>query len=598
MFPEELKQHKRWMCFKIIEGKDKPEKVPYSPKTGGFASVTDPTTWVDYMDAAAAMQLGQYDSIGFVLGKEVGLTIVDFDKVVEKSGDPWPEWVMKEIEELDSYTEVSASGRGLHVLVWGLLPGPNMNRQKCHVELWDCNRMFALSGLVLEGRDVVQSRDVSKLYERVAAGRIGPQYKPSIIAERWDSQKFRDVCNDQWDQHGLDSRSAAVQSALVTLCMKYPDDAQVRTEFEKTELCHAWEERGKWSRLAEREIERAREFAGLHKTSAPAEERLELKFSKPAVRLDKSQYVMLPKDSKFDGWFRRGSIALVGGASGAGKTTLLFALLQAQSQGEEYMGHKGAGLPFLVLFADRTLEEMTDTIERMELPADFPAAPLRISWGAAAAAAILDAIEQHNVPPVVFIEGGDTLVEDASKVQCVAIFLSLLQQIAHHYGLAMILSVGSPKSSPQGGYKLARDRVFGSQVWARMAGTVATLTMSGDGTETQRELIVQHRNAKAEKVNLTFHNGRFIVDTNVEPTKAEQERQRRIRHFSDFDGNWFDVTEFMAASGLAKSRSHDFLVQMSEEGVLKRKKDGKKWQYRLKTALEAANVVSSEGIEL
>src|SRR5438270_13613575 len=104
MFPEELKQHKRWMCWKIVEGEDKPEKVPYSPKTGGFASVTDPTTWVDYMDAAAAMQLAQYDSIGFVLGKEVGLTIVDFDKVVENAGDPWPEWVMKEIEELDSYT--------------------------------------------------------------------------------------------------------------------------------------------------------------------------------------------------------------------------------------------------------------------------------------------------------------------------------------------------------------------------------------------------------------------------------------------------------------------------------------------------------------
>src|SRR5262249_14563818 len=161
-------------------------------------------------------------------------------------------------------------------------------------------------------------------------GRIGPDYKPAILAERWDSQKFRDVCADNWEQHGLDSRSAAVQSALVTLCMKYTDDDQVREEFEKTALCQAWEERGKWSRLAEREIARAREFASQHK--APVESKLELKFSKPSVKLDKGQYVMLPKDSKFDGWFRRGSVSLVGGPSGAGKTTLMFDLLQAQSE--------------------------------------------------------------------------------------------------------------------------------------------------------------------------------------------------------------------------------------------------------------------------
>lgn len=593
-FPEELKQHKRWMCWKITREGDKPTKTPFNPTTDGYASVTDPNSWTDFYTAAEAVKAGKYDSIGFVLGGDTNLAIVDFDKVVEKAGDPWPEWALKEVDELDSYTEVSASGRGLHVLVWGALPGPNMNRQKCHVELWGNNKMFALSGDVLNGLDSIQTRDLSILYSRIANGHIGPAYKPAIIAERWDSAKFRDVCNDEWDKHGMDSRSAAVQSALVTLCMKYENDEQVREEFEKTALCQSWEEKGKWSRLGDREIEKAREFAGRN-TPVPTK-KLELKFSKPAASPQKGQYVMLPKESKFDGWFRRGSISLIGGSSGAGKTTLLFDLLQAQSTGEEYLGHKGAGLPFLVLFADRTREEMQDTVERMELPQDFPAAPLRICWGSEAAAAILDAVEKAGVPPVVFVEGGDTLVQDASKVEHVSGFLSLLQEIAHHYNLALILSVGAPKTTAQGGYKLTRDRIFGSQIWPRMAGTVVSLNAEGDGTEDQRTLTIQHRNAKSEKINLVFCGGRLVVDSINRLSKEDQEEADRLAVLQEFDGDWFVRSQFQQQADLSKAQASKYLKDWHKQGVLRRRNtQGNEYQYRLKTALE---VVNSEGVEL
>lgn len=594
-FPDALKQHRRWMCWKIVPQPDgKPDKEPFNPVTGAHANVADPDTWVDYWTAAQAVEAGEYGSVGFVLGGEAGLCVVDFDNVKESTSDPWPEWVTRELDELDSYTEVSASGRGLHVLVWGALPGPNMNRQKCHVELWGSNKMFALSGNVLEGRSTIQTRDLSVLYSRIANGKIGPNYKPPIIAERWDSEKFRAVCNDEWEKHGLDSRSAAVQSALVTLCMKYANDEQVRTEFEKTALCAAWEEKGKWSRLGEREIARAREFAAQH--TPITENKLELKFSKPSVRLGKGQYVMLPKDSKFDGWFRRGSVSLVGGPSGAGKTTLMFDLLQAQSAGETYLGHEGAGLRFLVLFADRTREEMDDTLERMQLPADFPAMPLRISWGNAAAAAILDAIEKADCPPAVFIEGGDTLVEDASKIQCVSGFLSLLQEMAHHYGTAIILSVGAPKSTPQGNHKLVRVRIFGSQIWPRMAGTVASLTIPGDGTDDQRELVIQHRNAKTEKFPLVFSpQGRLVLDTVPRLDEATSKDMQRIKTIEEFNGGWFGRAEFQELSGLGKTQAHQWLEQQAEKQVLKRRKSGKGWEYRMRTPLEA---VSSEGVNL
>jgi hypothetical protein len=98
---------------------------------------------------------------------------------------------------------------------------------------------------------------------------------------------------------------------------------------------------------------------------------------------------------------------------------------------------------------------------------------------------------------VVFIEGADLLVEDPCKSQIVMPFVVGLRRIAEHYSLAIILSVGAPKSRPQDQYALKRDQVFGSQAWARMADTVLVLNITGDGTDATRDLVVLHRNAAA-----------------------------------------------------------------------------------------------------
>jgi hypothetical protein len=259
----------------------------------------------------------------------------------------------------------------------------------------------------------------------------------------------------------------------------------------------------------------------------------------------------------------------MGGSSGAGKTTLVTGLLEAQSRGEPFLGHDGAELPYLILFADRGELSNRETLERMGF-ADrgIPIAHLPVCWGDVAVQRILAAIEARDpLPAAAFVEGADTLIEDPSKPAHVAPFLSHLQHIAAHYHVALILSVGSPKQKPQEQYRLRRDRIFGSQLWARMAETVALLSAVGDDTTEKRQLDVLHRNAKAESFALEFLNGRLVEATPV----TDQQIQMQIL-------DWARSIERFTSHQLAKAfpkvsgtRRQNILSGLVQAGLLYQK---------------------------
>ena len=134
--PIELKQLPQWVCHK--------GKIPFNPVTGTPAKAGQPTTWASFEDAVNAFHGSSYDGIGFEFNNN-GIVGIDLDHVVAEDG-----LLSEEADEivtiLDSYTEYSPSGKGLHIFVKGDIPVDG--KKKGFIEMYKAKRYFTMTGNV------------------------------------------------------------------------------------------------------------------------------------------------------------------------------------------------------------------------------------------------------------------------------------------------------------------------------------------------------------------------------------------------------------------------------------------------------------------
>ena len=140
---------RQWLCWRVEEREGKPTKVPYSPITGQRASSTNPETWAGYQEALRACKEQGYGGIGFVFTPEDDLCGVDLDGCLDPETGEIEGWAQEVIGELDSYTEISPSGTGVHILVRGELP--EERNRKGRFEAYDRGRYFTVTGKHLAG---------------------------------------------------------------------------------------------------------------------------------------------------------------------------------------------------------------------------------------------------------------------------------------------------------------------------------------------------------------------------------------------------------------------------------------------------------------
>lgn len=142
--PAELKRRAQWVLWKREDRGNGPTKVPYSPR-GGRASSTDLMTWGTFEEVLAV--LDRYDGLGFVFCSGDPYTGVDLDGCRDPEAGHIEPWAVEIIEALDSYAEVSPSGKGIHIVVKGKVPTPL--KRPC-IEIYSTERYFTVTGRVLE----------------------------------------------------------------------------------------------------------------------------------------------------------------------------------------------------------------------------------------------------------------------------------------------------------------------------------------------------------------------------------------------------------------------------------------------------------------
>lgn len=214
--PAELRDLRQW----CVAG---PDKRPLTPD-GRAASSTDPSTWSDFATACAAA--GRSGSLpGFMLTATDPFCCIDMDV---KDETP-PEHVARFdsiVCNLDSYTERSRSGRGIHVWVRGRI---GKGRRRDGVEVYSQQRFIICTGNVLRDSPIVARQDIlDKMVERMGApateielaGDNCPDYK---LAERaaTDQGELGQLFRGDW-QGRFPSQSEA-DLALVKLLLPLTD---------------------------------------------------------------------------------------------------------------------------------------------------------------------------------------------------------------------------------------------------------------------------------------------------------------------------------------------------------------------------------------
>lgn len=143
--PAELKRRPQWVNWRYALDDEKWTKPPYNPRTGRKASSTDLLTWSTFEDVLTAHRAGGYDGVGFMFCSGDPYTGVDLDGCRDPETGEIEAWAGEIVRGLDSYTELSPSGTGLHIILKGKVPVPLKRGQ---IEMYSVERCFTVSGHV------------------------------------------------------------------------------------------------------------------------------------------------------------------------------------------------------------------------------------------------------------------------------------------------------------------------------------------------------------------------------------------------------------------------------------------------------------------
>ena len=173
--PAELRSLPQWVGFLRTPGKNgKMNKLPVNPYTLYGASSTNPETWGTFNDALSAIgkpcKVGQsegiVEGIGFVFAPPY--CGIDLDHVIDENGEV-NRFALDIVTNMKSYTEISPSGTGLHIIYKGAIH-PEWKKKQVNalgentdLEMYQTGRYFTVTGNVWgDYREVIERDAVAE----------------------------------------------------------------------------------------------------------------------------------------------------------------------------------------------------------------------------------------------------------------------------------------------------------------------------------------------------------------------------------------------------------------------------------------------------
>jgi putative DNA primase/helicase len=160
--PDALTARRQWVLWRGVDtvdaqtGEIRLNKIPINPQSLKHADSTNPRTWGTFDRCVAALPVALEEwaeedaaayrggGIGFVFTDTDPYVGIDLDHCRDPDTGVIEGWARTHIETLTSYTEISPSGTGVHIIVEGSLPPTG--RKKGPVEMYSYARFFTMTG--------------------------------------------------------------------------------------------------------------------------------------------------------------------------------------------------------------------------------------------------------------------------------------------------------------------------------------------------------------------------------------------------------------------------------------------------------------------
>ena len=187
--PDELKNLNQWVVWKLEIRDERLTKVPYQADLPqSKASSTNPKTWTSFKNAFFAFENEKiFSGIGFVFSKDDPYIGIDFDKCIDPSTNLIYPSIEQNIVSLGSYTEISQSGKGIHVIGKGLNPDPaGKGSKKSNFEMYSYGRYFTMTGNIYQDFSSVINNIHPVLLEtlyKLYLLKIPSESKPKTLSE-------------------------------------------------------------------------------------------------------------------------------------------------------------------------------------------------------------------------------------------------------------------------------------------------------------------------------------------------------------------------------------------------------------------------------
>lgn len=195
--PIELQQLKQWCLWRYEDiGAAKPTKVPYQIN-GEMANVNKPETWSSFKDVVTAVFVLpadgslNYSGIGFVFSDDDHYSFIDLD---DTSGDVAAyDRQIKIYRDFDSYSEISPSGKGLHIIVKGAVPS---GRRRNFIEIYSSQRYATFTGNVYNHQPIKDCQDkLLQLWEQMGSGGVATNLYKGDDNEKFNDQEIIEQCS-------------------------------------------------------------------------------------------------------------------------------------------------------------------------------------------------------------------------------------------------------------------------------------------------------------------------------------------------------------------------------------------------------------------